>query len=43
VDTEAERVSIVNAGVAPWIEGEPEHVIRIDPTAIWGHRIHQSS
>jgi plasmid stability protein len=43
VDTEAERVSIVNAGVEPWIEGEPEHVIRINPTAIWGHHIHQSS
>jgi nitroimidazol reductase NimA-like FMN-containing flavoprotein (pyridoxamine 5'-phosphate oxidase superfamily) len=39
VDTEAERTSIVGAGVEPWIEGEPEHVIRITPARIWGHRI----
>jgi len=39
VDTEAERASIVDAGVEPWIEGEPEHFVQINPTLIWGHRI----
>jgi nitroimidazol reductase NimA-like FMN-containing flavoprotein (pyridoxamine 5'-phosphate oxidase superfamily) len=39
VDTEAERASIVDTGVEPWIEGEPEHFVRINPTRIWGHRI----
>jgi nitroimidazol reductase NimA-like FMN-containing flavoprotein (pyridoxamine 5'-phosphate oxidase superfamily) len=42
VETEAERASLINAGVKPWIEGEPEHVIRIAPARIWGHRIHQA-
>jgi len=42
VDTETERASIINAGVEPWIEGEPEHVIRIGPTRIWGHRIRRA-
>jgi nitroimidazol reductase NimA-like FMN-containing flavoprotein (pyridoxamine 5'-phosphate oxidase superfamily) len=39
LDTEAERASIVDTGVEPWIEGEPEHFVRINPTHIWGHRI----
>jgi Pyridoxamine 5'-phosphate oxidase len=39
LDTEAERASIVDTGVEPWIEGEPEHFVRINPTRIWGHRI----
>jgi nitroimidazol reductase NimA-like FMN-containing flavoprotein (pyridoxamine 5'-phosphate oxidase superfamily) len=39
VDTDAERASIISAGVEPWIEGEPEHVIRINPARLWGHRI----
>jgi nitroimidazol reductase NimA-like FMN-containing flavoprotein (pyridoxamine 5'-phosphate oxidase superfamily) len=39
LDTEAERASILSTGVEPWIEGEPEHAIRINPTRIWGHRI----
>jgi hypothetical protein len=39
VDTEAERASIISAGVGPWIEGKPEHVMRIDPARLWGHRI----
>jgi nitroimidazol reductase NimA-like FMN-containing flavoprotein (pyridoxamine 5'-phosphate oxidase superfamily) len=42
VETEAERASLMNAGVEPWIEGEPEHFIRIAPTRIWGHRIHRT-
>jgi hypothetical protein len=39
VDTEAERTSIVGAEVRPWIEGEPGHVMRINPARIWGHCI----
>jgi nitroimidazol reductase NimA-like FMN-containing flavoprotein (pyridoxamine 5'-phosphate oxidase superfamily) len=39
LDTEGERASILSAGVESWIEGEPEHAIRINPTRIWGHRI----
>jgi nitroimidazol reductase NimA-like FMN-containing flavoprotein (pyridoxamine 5'-phosphate oxidase superfamily) len=42
VDTAAERTSITAAGVEPWTEGEPEHVIRINPTSIWGHRIRRA-
>ena len=42
VQSEAERTSLINAGVKPWIEGEPEHVIRIAPARIWGHRIHRA-
>jgi plasmid stability protein len=42
VDTEAERTSIINAGVEPWVEGEPEHIIRITPARIWGHRIRRA-
>jgi hypothetical protein len=38
-DTEAERVPIISAGVEPWTEGEPEHVMRINPVRLWGHRI----
>ena len=42
VDTGAERAAIAAAGVEPWIEGEPEHVIRITPARIWGHRIRRA-
>jgi nitroimidazol reductase NimA-like FMN-containing flavoprotein (pyridoxamine 5'-phosphate oxidase superfamily) len=42
VDTEAERTSIIDAGVEPWVEDEPEHVIRIAPARIWGHRIRRA-
>lgn len=42
MDTEAERTSIIGAGVESWIEGEPEHVIRIIPARIWGHRIRRA-
>lgn len=39
VDTEAELASIMNAGVQPWIDGEPEHIIQINSARTWGHRI----
>jgi plasmid stability protein len=42
VDTEAERASIMNAGVQPWIEGEPEHIIQINSAQTWGHRIRRA-
>ncbi len=42
VDTEAERASIVDAGVGPWIEGELEHFVRINPARVWGHRIRRA-
>ena len=35
VDTEAERRPIINAGVEPWLEGEPEHMIQIRPAQTW--------
>jgi nitroimidazol reductase NimA-like FMN-containing flavoprotein (pyridoxamine 5'-phosphate oxidase superfamily) len=39
VDTEAERASIGNIGLESWVEGEPEHFIRVDPISIDGQRI----
>ena len=39
VDTEAERASISNIGLESWVEGEPEHFIRVDPISIDGQRI----
>ena len=39
VDTEAERASISNVGLESWVEGEPEHFIRVDPISITGQRI----
>ncbi len=42
MDTEAERASIADAGLGPWVEGEPEHFIRVNPAGMWGQRIHQT-
>ena len=39
VDTEAERASISNIGLESWVEGEPEHFIRVEPISIEGQRI----
>ena len=39
VDTEAECASISNIGLEPWVEGEPEHFIRVDPISIAGQRL----
>jgi nitroimidazol reductase NimA-like FMN-containing flavoprotein (pyridoxamine 5'-phosphate oxidase superfamily) len=39
VDTEAERASINSVGLQSWVEGEPEHFIRVDPISISGQRI----
>jgi hypothetical protein len=42
LDTEAERASIASLGLKPWIEGEPEHFIRVNPTRIGGQRLRQA-
>ena len=39
VDTEAERASIANVDLQSWVEGEPEHFIRVDPISIAGQRL----
>jgi nitroimidazol reductase NimA-like FMN-containing flavoprotein (pyridoxamine 5'-phosphate oxidase superfamily) len=39
VDTEAERASISNVGLQSWVEGEPEHFIRVVPISIAGQRL----
>jgi nitroimidazol reductase NimA-like FMN-containing flavoprotein (pyridoxamine 5'-phosphate oxidase superfamily) len=38
LDTEAERVPFIDAGLEPWIEGVAAHFIRVNPTSIWGNR-----
>jgi nitroimidazol reductase NimA-like FMN-containing flavoprotein (pyridoxamine 5'-phosphate oxidase superfamily) len=42
LDTEAERASIAGLGLKPWVEGEPEHFIRVNPTRIGGQRLRQA-
>jgi hypothetical protein len=39
VDSDAERASVLQAGVEPWPAGEREHFVRIIPTLIIGWRI----
>jgi nitroimidazol reductase NimA-like FMN-containing flavoprotein (pyridoxamine 5'-phosphate oxidase superfamily) len=39
LDTEAERASIAGIGLKSWLEGEPEHFIRVDPISVTGQRI----
>jgi nitroimidazol reductase NimA-like FMN-containing flavoprotein (pyridoxamine 5'-phosphate oxidase superfamily) len=39
LDTEAERASIADIGLKSWLEGEPEHFIRVDPISVRGQRI----
>jgi len=39
VDTEAERAAIAGVDLQPWIEGEPEHFIRVTPIRIAGQRL----
>jgi nitroimidazol reductase NimA-like FMN-containing flavoprotein (pyridoxamine 5'-phosphate oxidase superfamily) len=41
LDTEAENVSFIDAGLEPWVEGVPAHFIRVNPASIWGNRIHR--
>ena len=42
IDTEAERASIADVGLKSWVEGEPEHFIRVDPIRVTGQRIRQA-
>ena len=42
IDTEAERASIADVGLKSWVEGEPEHFIRVDPIRVAGQRIRQA-
>ena len=39
LDTEAERASIGDIGLESWVEGEPEHFIRVVPVSIAGQRL----
>ena len=36
LDTEAERAPFVDAGLVPWLEGVPAHLIRVEPTSTYG-------
>jgi hypothetical protein len=36
LDSEAERAPFINAGLVPWLEGVPAHLIRVEPTTIYG-------
>ena len=42
LDTEAERLPYIHAGLEPWIEGVPAHFIRVNPVSIWGSRIRRA-
>jgi hypothetical protein len=42
LDTEAERMSFIDAGLEPWIQGVPAHFIRVNPTSVTGNRIRRA-
>ena len=42
LDTEAERASVLDAGLEPWIEGVPAHYIRVTPITIFGVSVGQA-
>jgi uncharacterized protein len=39
VDTEAERAAIAGVDLESWIEGEPQHFIRVTPLRVAGQRL----
>jgi hypothetical protein len=39
IATAAERASIGHVGLKAWVDGEPEHLIRVDPIQLRGQRI----
>jgi len=39
LDSDAERAPFVDAGLVPWLEGIPAHLIRVEPTTIYGVRV----
>jgi nitroimidazol reductase NimA-like FMN-containing flavoprotein (pyridoxamine 5'-phosphate oxidase superfamily) len=42
LDAEAERAQVVDTRLAPWAEGEAESFIQVNPTRIWGNRVHRA-
>jgi nitroimidazol reductase NimA-like FMN-containing flavoprotein (pyridoxamine 5'-phosphate oxidase superfamily) len=42
LDTAAEHASVASLGLKPWLEGEPEHYIRVNPTSIRGQRLRRA-
>jgi nitroimidazol reductase NimA-like FMN-containing flavoprotein (pyridoxamine 5'-phosphate oxidase superfamily) len=38
LDTEAERAPFIDAGLEPWVDEVPAHLIRVNPTTIYGVR-----
>ena len=42
IDTAAERAAIADLGLESWVEGEPEHFIRVDPIRVAGQRLRQA-
>jgi nitroimidazol reductase NimA-like FMN-containing flavoprotein (pyridoxamine 5'-phosphate oxidase superfamily) len=42
LDTEAERASVIGAGLEPWIEDVAAHFIRVNPTSMWGSRVRRA-
>jgi nitroimidazol reductase NimA-like FMN-containing flavoprotein (pyridoxamine 5'-phosphate oxidase superfamily) len=43
VDSETERVSVMQSGVEPWAGGEKELFVRVIPTRITGRRIRRTA
>jgi hypothetical protein len=41
LDTEAERAPFIDAGLDRWVDGTPAHLIRVNPTTIYGVRAHR--
>ena len=41
LDTEAERAPFIDAGLDRWVDGAPAHLIRVNPTTIFGVRAHR--
>ena len=41
LDTEAERAPFIEARLMPWLEGVPAHLIRVEPTTVYGVRAHR--
>jgi len=42
LDTEAERASVIGAGLEPWVEDVAAHFIRVKPTSMWGSRVRRA-
>jgi nitroimidazol reductase NimA-like FMN-containing flavoprotein (pyridoxamine 5'-phosphate oxidase superfamily) len=42
LDSEAEHSKIAEIGLESWIDGEPEHFIRVTPTTVMGQRLRLS-